>query len=180
MKKTLCLLAAIIVLSVVAVLLAAGMPPKYDIVEDNVLTPTYTEVPIPEDETLHTEVSDGFWDSDIHWLAMALQKESGVDWPDWAVIMIGEVVMHRVAWHECPDTIKGVLLQPGQYEPFFGDFEPFMPEQRYIELAKRVMSGESYLTDPDILYQALFPQGSQTVVTYYDPVLGTTTYFCKE
>lgn len=185
MNKTIRYLVAIIALAVVAISLAAGQAPKkeddiLEIIEENVLTPETTVVPIPDDELIHTVVAtDEFWDSDTHWLAMALEQESGVDWPDWAVIMIGDVVMHRVACDECPDTIKGVLLQPGQYEPFFDPFEPFMPDQRYIDLAERILDGETYLTDPSIVYQALFPQGEQTVVTYYDSVLNTTTYFCR-
>lgn len=144
--------------------------------------------PMPDDELIHiveppeTPVNvqeEAFWDTDVHWLAMALDKESGVNWPDCAIIMIGDVIMHRVHNSAYPNTIKEVLLDPGQYEPFEGDFVPYLPGQRYIDLAKRILNGESCLTDEDILYQALFPQENITVVTYYDEVLGTTTYFCK-
>lgn len=168
----------------VAALLVSLAPARsndiYEIAEEHVMTPEMTPVPMPEDEPIHMiRTEDIFWDSDVHWLAMALECESGVDWPDWAVIMIGDVIMHRVASPAYPNTVKGVLLDPGQYSPFFDPFEPFMPEERYVDLAKRVLNGESYLTDPDILYQALFPQEYVTVLTYYDEVLGTTTYFCK-
>ena len=188
MNKLVRILIAVIALAVAAFTVSMSYVPKKtaDPVETGdvvVLTP-YTVPPIqtPDDELLHPDnyETDIFWNSDTHWLAMALEKESGHEWPDWAVIMIGDVIMHRVQADICPDTIQGVLKQPGQYEPFFEPFDPFMPEERYIDLAERVLDGESYLTDPDILYQALFPQGDEVVLTYYDEALDTTTYFCKE
>ena len=172
-----------ILIAVVAAFLVSLAPPRsdtYEIAESKFIIPETTPVPAPDDELIHTiQMTDIFWNSDTHWLAMALERESGVDWPDWTVIMIGDVIMHRVTSPSYPNTVKEVLLDPGQYSPFFDPFEPFMPEERYIDLAERVLDGESYLTDPDILYQALFPQGSETVVTYYDEALRTTTYFCK-
>ena len=194
MNKLAQIIIAVIAIALAAFLMFGGTARDNDILEieeSKIMTPEYTPPSIPDDELIHTvkvtslyesspsDVDDIFWDSETHWLAMALETESGVDWPDWAVIMIGDVIMHRVASPSYPNTVKEVLLDPGQYSPFFDPFEPFMPEERYIELAERVLDGESYLTDTDILFQALFPQGSETVVTYYDEALRTTTYFCK-
>lgn len=183
MNKLVQIVIAVIAIALEAFLMFGGAARDNDILEieeSKVMTPEYTPPAMPDDETIHTvKAEDLFWDSETHWLAMALERESGVDWPDWAVIMIGDVIMHRVANPSYPNTVKEVLLDPGQYSPFFDPFESFMPEERYIELAERVLDGESYLTDPDILFQALFPQGSETVVTYYDEALRTTTYFCK-
>ena len=123
--------------------------------------------------------SSVFWNSNAHWLAMALQVESGINWPDWAVMMIGDVILNRVDSPRFPNTIREVLLDPGQYSPFMGNFEMFMPETRYIMLAERLLEGEHSLKDREIVYQSLFEQGSVTVVSYYDEVLDTTTYFCK-
>lgn len=182
MPKTIRILLAIIILlsTMLAMSMASARQKKtYTIDTTKFVMADTTPASVPDDELIHdTDANDIFWDSEQHWMSMALQLEAGVDWPDWAVIMIGDVIMHRIASPDYPDTVKGVLLDPGQYEPFFGDFELFQPEQRYIDLAERILNGESCLTDMDILYQALFPQG-QTIVTYYDEVLGTTTYFCK-
>lgn len=194
MNKLVQILIAVIAIALAAFLMFGGAARDNDILEieeSKIMTPEYETPTIPEGETIHTikaaslyesspsDVEDIFWDSETHWLAMALERESGVDWPDWTIIMIGDVIMHRVASSSYPNTVKEVLLDPGQYSPFFDPFEPFMPEERYVDLAERVLDGESYLTDPDILYQALFPQGSETIVTYYDEALRTTTYFCK-
>lgn len=134
-------------------------------------TPSYIPKITPEPED--------YWNSDAHWLAMALERESGIDWPDWAVMAIGEVVLNRVESGRYPDTVEEVLRDPGQYAPFLGYFTPFWPEERYRELAERLLDGERVLNDEAVIYQALFEQGAVTVVSYYDEVLGSTTYFCK-
>ena len=178
MDKIIRILIAVVAIAVAAFLVSLAPPRSdtYEIAESKFIMPETT----PDGELIHTvQMTDIFWDSETHWLAMALERESGIDWPDWAVIMIGDVIMHRVASPSYPNTVKEVLLDPGQYSPFFEPFEPFMPEERYVKLAERVLDGESYLTDTDILFQSLFPQGSATVVTYYDEALRTTTYFCK-
>lgn len=113
-------------------------------------------------------------------LSAIMAAESGPDWPDWAVMAIGEVVMNRMESDDFPDTIHEVLYQrfPVQYEPVWQDsFGSIRPDERTVELAFRLLRGERVLEDEDILFQALFPQG-ETVVTYYDRDLDTTTYFC--
>lgn len=114
-------------------------------------------------------------------MARILERETGIDWPDNAVLMIGEVVMNRVNSPLFPDTVKDVLYQTGpvQYAPVYAGDWDFTPSERYVRLAWRVLEGERPLNDPDVIWQALFPQGSEIVAFYTDPILGTTTYFCK-
>ena len=188
MNKVVRVLIAVIAIALAAFLAFGGTNRDNDIPEieeSELMTPEYTPPVTPDDELIHTividEPEDNFWDSDTHWLAMALQLESGPNWDPWQIVMIGDVVMHRVWSDEYPDTVKDVLLDPGQYEPFFGDFEPFMPEKKYIDIAEAIIEdGESYLSDPRIVYQALFEQGAKTVFSIYDEDLGTTTYFCRD
>lgn len=148
------------------------------VIDETRLMPTPS--PIPSlDEPQERESEEMMEDSDLYWLARAMQEEDGPNWPDAFVMMIGEVVLNRVGHDGFPNTVKDVVLQEGQYEPFFQPFERFTPGQRYIRLARRLMAGERIIDDPDVIWQALFPQGSQTVVTVYDEDLQTTTYFCK-
>lgn len=114
-------------------------------------------------------------------MARILERETGIDWPDNAVLMIGEVVMNRVNSPLFPDTVRDVLYQTGpvQYAPVYASDWDFMPSERYVRLAWRALEGERPLNDPDVIWQALFPQGSEIVAFYTDPILGTTTYFCK-
>ena len=110
-----------------------------------------------------------------------MAAESGPNWPDWAIMAIGEVVMNRVESEDFPDTIHEVLYQryPVQYEPVWQDsFGSIRPDERTVRLAFDLLKGERVLEDETIVFQALFPQGNETIVTYTDTDLGTTTYFC--
>lgn len=119
---------------------------------------------------------------DALWLARIMEAEAGPEWPDWAIMAVGEVVLNRVASPEFPDNVVDVLSQtdPVQYAPVHTDtWDASQPSERYLELADRLIAGERVLHDPLIVFQALFPQGSVTVVSYYDVTLGTTTYWCR-
>lgn len=117
---------------------------------------------------------------DLYLLAKIIEKEAGVDWPDAPVIALANVVQNRRDSADFPDTIRGVIYQPNQYEPvYWTGWEEFHPSERYVRLAQRALNGERAI-GRDVVYQALFEQGSVTVMTYYDEVLGTTTYWCEE
>jgi len=139
--------------------------------------------PAMEETTIHPpEPTTEYAYMDAYLLAKIMQAEAGVDWPDWAVMCIGEVVLNRVASSDFPDTIHDVLHQvdPVQYEPVHtGAWESMEPDEDYIDLARRLLDGERVLNNPDVVWQALFPQGERTVMTYHDKVLNTTTYFCE-
>ena len=131
--------------------------------------------PIPED-TIHILPSEN-----VTLLAKIMAAEDGIGWPDWAIMAIGEVVLNRVASPEFPNTIRDVLYQtnPTQYSPVQDrSWDEAVADERYIELAERLLDGERVLDNPQIVYQALFEQGRGTVLSYRDIYLGTTTYFC--
>lgn len=121
---------------------------------------------------------------DVLWLAKILAAESGPNWPDAFVMLIGEVVLNRVASPDWPNSIPAVLtdIKGGiQYAPVHGGtWDEVIPTEHQIRLAMRLLDGELVLGDKTVVYQALFEQGDQTVVFYYDSDLGTTTYFCAE
>ena len=121
---------------------------------------------------------------DLRWLAKIMAAESGPDWPDWAVMAIGEVVLNRVKSPDFPGSIQAVLtqLEPAiQYEPVHSQgWTDIHPTYHQVELAIRLLSGERVLEDEAVVWQALFPQGDEVVCTYYDSDLDTTTYFCAE
>lgn len=120
---------------------------------------------------------------DLRLLAKIMTAEAGEGWPDWAVMCIGEVVLNRVADPRYPDTVEAVLFQrePIQYEPvWYPEWDELRPEESYVRLAFQLLEGERALGDPSVVYQALFAQGDETVLTYYDRTLDTRTYFCAE
>lgn len=115
-------------------------------------------------------------------LSRIMAAESGPDWPEWAIMAIGEVVLNRVASPDWPDTVTEVLSQtnPVQYDPYYTESWPELkPTEETVWLAYRLLTGERVLHDKTVVYQALFPQGEQTVLTYWDEHLNTTTYFCR-
>ena len=118
---------------------------------------------------------------DLYLLAKIIAWESGPNWDDQGVMAIGEVVLNRVASPEFPDSIREVLYQkdPMQYEPVWAEgWEDYIPPERYVRLALRLLEGERAFHDPTIVFQALFPQGSGIAFTYHDESLDNDTYFC--
>ena len=119
---------------------------------------------------------------DLRLLAKIIACECGPHWEDWGIIAIGEVVLNRVASPEFPDTIREVLYQtdPIQYEPVWqSGWGEFVPSERYVRLALRLLEGERTMGDPSIVFQALFEQGSEVVLIYHDDDLDNNTYFCR-
>lgn len=118
--------------------------------------------------------------SDLLNLSRIMAAESGPNWPDWAIMAIGEVVLNRVESPEFPDTISEVLTQPNQYEPVLkNSWVDIRPDERTVWLAFELLTGERVLNDPAVVFQALFKQGGGVAVEYIDEDLGTTTYFCR-
>ena len=137
-----------------------------------------------EETTMHVDGGSRYRypAEDVRNLAKIMQAESGIDWPDWAVLCIGEVVLNRVGSPLFPDSIFEVLHQgpPIQYAPVWElGWKELEPKEQYIDLAIRLLDGERVLKNPRVIWQALFPQGERTVLTYYDRALNSTTYFCE-
>ena len=118
---------------------------------------------------------------DVELLAKIMVAESGPFWPDWTTMMVGEVVLNRVKSPEFPNTVHDVIYQsnPVQYSPVFSrGWDSMEVSEHDVELATRLLEGERPIGDPSMVFQALFEQGNQTLVAFYDTYLGTTTYFC--
>ena len=126
---------------------------------------------------LEIDCGVSYWD--LLWLSRAIAVESGPDWPDCYMMMIGEVILNRQDSFEYPDTIYDILYDPGQYAAAMdGTLDDIRPREHVVRLALRLLKGERVLNDRRVLFQALYPQGSKTVAFYYDDELDTTTYFC--
>lgn len=133
-------------------------------VEPNVAEPTYTE-------------------AELEAMAIVIYQEAGGDaCSDETRIMVGNVVMNRVADERFPDTIEEVLLAKQQYgrlhwtglvwaERASKPEEAHAVERAY-DCAKRVLEGERPLPD-DVIWQAEFVQGTE-IVAQQDGF-----YFCR-
>lgn len=143
-----------------------------------------TEPPtVPETTEAETEPEPPYTADELEMLALVIYQEAGGDaCSDETRMMVGTVVMNRVADPRFPDTLYGVLTQRAQYGRLHwtglvwptrasNPGEAHAVERAY-ECAERILQGERLLPS-DVIWQAEFPQGSEVVV-YQDG-----TYFCR-
>ena len=124
-----------------------------------------------------------YTEQDLEHLAMAIYAEAGGDvCSNETRLMVGNVVLNRVADSRFPDTLEGVLTQKSQYA-YFSKNGLQWPKRasleveahavaRAYECAARLLEGERVLPE-DVIFQANFKQGSE-VVAYQDKL-----YFCR-
>jgi hypothetical protein len=140
-------------------------------------TTVATEPPtVPETEPPYT-------DDELEMMALVIYQEAGGDGcSNETRLMVGTVVMNRVADPRFPDTLYGVLTQRAQYgrlhwtglvwpERASNPSEAHAVKRAY-ECAERILLGERLLTS-DVIWQAEFKQGTE-VVAYQDGM-----YFCR-
>lgn len=140
------------------------LPPIFEIASPPCVTETKPETVAEEDVLL---------------LAKIISMEAGSDWlPDEWKMSVGEVVLNRVASSEFPNTLSEVIFQPGQYANVRTEkFANLVPNEKCVEIARRLLGGERYLNDPSVVFQAEFVQGSGVHTVFTDSVYGST-YFC--
>jgi len=124
-----------------------------------------------------TVAASDYSSDDLYWLAAVITKEAGCSWlSDEHQLMVGNVVLNRVASSAFANTIYGVLTQPGQY-PWASSGASVTPTARAYANAQRLLDGERVLP-ANVVYQSTATQGSGVYTSIYDATLGTTTYFC--
>ena len=91
---------------------------------------------------------------EIKLLAAAMELENGCN-SDLCILLTGSVILNRVAHPRYPNTIKGVLLQKGQYAKHTVD------NLYRVKVSDRVMSLALKLAthrplDPEIIFQSQY------------------------
>lgn len=122
---------------------------------------------------------------DVELLALVIYQEAGGDMcSDETRQMVGEVVLNRVADKRYPCTIEGVITQPYQYGLLYKT-GPVWPkraenpgEQHAVERAYEtawalLIEDVDRLLPEDVIYQAEFEQGKETVAE------ADGFYFCR-
>lgn len=132
---------------------------------------------------VEVEVEEQIDERTVELLALVIYQEAGGDCcSDETRRMVGEVVLNRVASDRYPDTITEVLLQRAQYGRLHWTGLVW-PERassageahavaRAYDCAAQVLT-EDRLLPTDVIYQAEFPQGTETVA-HVDGF-----YFCR-
>lgn len=112
-----------------------------------------------------------YTDEDFWYLSHVIAAECGADWcKDETLFYVGSVVLNRVESDVFPNTIKEVVLSPGQYAPaaYLSNYEP---SERVIEVTTELLEQGSVLP-AEVVYHANFTQGSGV------HVVSDTIYFC--
>ena len=116
---------------------------------------------------------------ELYLLAKVITVEAGSNWlpMEWKM-MVGEVLLNRMASPEFPNTMEACVYQPRQYaagsDPAFPEL---LPNADAVEAASRLLSGERLLRDPSVVFQGNSPQGSGVHTRLYDETLGAA-YLC--
>ena len=158
--------------------------PVYEVVAISEPTLEVPAEPEPEAPADAPEISEPtYTEAELEALALVIYQEAGGDaCSDETRLMVGNVVMNRVADERFPDTIEEVLLQKQQYGRLYwtGLVWPERASQsveahavqRAYDCARRVLEGERLLPD-DVIWQAEFVQGTE-IVAHQDGF-----YFCR-
>lgn len=109
---------------------------------------------------------------ELYCLAAAIYNEAGGDYAsDDTRLIVGQVILNRVADPRFPNTIREVLEAPRQYGRFSETGVAF-PErsknpgekhavERAWKLAEQLLSSNEPYCPTDIIWQAEFPQGKE-------------------
>lgn len=125
---------------------------------------------------IETEAEKTYTDNDLYVLSHIINAEAGDDnCSHEHRIAVGSVVLNRVAADDFPDTIEGVVFDPGQYSPTWDGRYILEPSEDSIETAKYLLENGSQIPE-DCIYQAEFEQGSGTWKPF-ETIYGTT-YIC--
>lgn len=113
---------------------------------------------------------------DLDLMARIIYAEAG-NCSDEEQLLVGNVIMNRVASSKYPNTIREVIYQKGQYSPTWNGAINKKPSEKAIKNAKRILNGERFCPT-NVVYQAMFKQGSGVYKALKNP--DGTTYFCYE
>lgn len=142
-----------------------------------------TTEPPTEPATEPTETQPPYTEEELEMLAIVIYQEAGADnCSDETRLMVGTVVMNRIADDRFPDTMYEVLTQESQYgrlhwtgivwpDRVSDPYEAHAVERAYA-IAERILLGERALPE-DVVWQAEFKQGTE-VVAFQDGM-----YFCR-
>ena len=141
------------------------------------------EVTEPTDVTDVTEPVISYSEKDLEYLAIAIYQEAGGDnFSDETRLMVGTVIMNRVADPRFPDDLYGVLTQKSQYGLLHWTGMVWASRaknpgeqhavKRAYECAEQILMGYRSF-DEDVIWQAEFIQGTE-VVAHQEGM-----YFCR-
>ena len=134
-------------------------------------TETETEPSDLIEEETQTELETKYTEYDFELLARVIEAEAGGE-SDYNKLCVGTVVMNRVDSEKYPNSIEGVIYQPGQYQCVTNSHINNEPSESSYEAAESILDGRRMFRS-SVVYQAEFIQGK--VVEKVG-----NTYFCED
>ena len=132
--------------------------------------------PAVAESSEQTEKEPPYSEEDLYYLSHVIHAEAGSDCcTDEHQKLVGMVVLNRVADERFPDTIKEVVLQPGQYACVSNKSFYLEPSERAVRNTIAVLNGEVDCPE-NVIFQAEFPQGDGIYKVCESSY--STTYFC--
>lgn len=115
-------------------------------------------------------------DYELDLLARLITAEAGCDWiPDWVQRAVGSVALNHLDSPKYPNTLDGVIFQPGVYGCVNNGSIYRPANKRCIDNARYIL--DNGVTIPsNVMGQG--PLQGPVYAKYYDYVLGTTIWFC--
>lgn len=192
MDRVLCVILCVVVMVASVRILAYCDQSRMEAIDEPTTMTTAVEIEeaITEEPTVETtvateplETEPPYTSDELEMMALVIYQEAGGNaCSDETRLMVGTVVMNRVADNRFPDTLYGVLTQRAQYGRLHwtGLTWPARAKNpseakavaRAYRCAERVLLGERVLPE-DVIWQAEFIQGTE-VVAYQDGM-----YFCR-
>lgn len=97
-------------------------------------------------------------ESKVYMLAHLIGGEAGADWcTDELQLMVGSVVLNRVASDKFPNDLESVIFQDGQYSVTWNGAYYNEPTERTVANARYLIENGPTIPS-DVLWQANFPQ----------------------
>lgn len=117
-------------------------------------------------------------DEDLYLLARVIDAEASDICTNEHKMCTGQVILNRMNSNKYPNTLREVVYDKGQYASVENNKLKKEISKESLEVARRLLNGEKILPD-DVVYQAEFPQGKETVKTIYNKYLDNITYYCR-
>lgn len=132
-------------------------------------TESITEVPVIDTSATSNEVTTaqsnpGYTAEDLYYLSHIINAEAG-SCDETQQLYVGSVVLNRVKSPLFPNTVKDVVLSPGQYSTVGGKRFAAEPSAATVAYASMLLTKGSQLPD-HVIFQANFKQGSGTYIEY--------------
>ena len=191
MNRTTTTYAVAITASIILAIAIPAAPPAYEVSPGTnyilpAVYPVSSTVPIEvgvtdafvADTLMSEPTPKPYSDADLDLLARLINAEAGSnDCTDEHQLLVGNVVLNRVADKRYPDTIRAVIYDTKygtQYTSAWDGALDKRPSERAMRNAMRLLEGERFC-DNGVIKQAEFVQGEiyKSFQTQY-----VTTYFC--